>query len=125
MPGHLIVPKDIDSDQLMCSCGVIRFGRRHMAGHWYSLLPQVPDTYFAVVAGRNYSVLLLMCNIYVSDRHQVSIWDVCHLLQASNIPHLKQAGVADVRRKDHADETRASDQSQIAPPGYTGFCYDA
>lgn len=56
--------------------------------------PQVPDTYFAVIASRNYAVLLLVRKVNVSDRHQVSIWDVCHLLQASHIPHLEWAVVA-------------------------------
>lgn len=61
-----------------------------------------------------------MCKVYVSDRHQVSIWDVCHLLQASNIPHLEQAGVAIVSGNDHAEENGAEDRFQAAP-GYRGF----
>lgn len=56
--------------------------------------PQVPNAYFAVIASRNYAMLLLVRKVDVSDRHQVSIWDVCHFLQASHIPHLEWAGVA-------------------------------
>ena len=48
---------------------VIGFCFSHIAGGWYSLSPQVPDAYFAVVTRRDYAVLLLMCKVYVSDRH--------------------------------------------------------
>lgn len=53
-------------------------------------LPQIPYAHFAIVASRDYPVLLLMRKVDVSDRHQVSIRDIGCLLHASHIPNLER-----------------------------------
>lgn len=51
-------------------------------------IPQIPDAYFAVIAGRHDPVLLLMSKVDVSDRHQVCICNLANTLHAANVPNL-------------------------------------
>ena len=107
-----------DVGRLICNCG----SRSGFALSAWKVVgahsPQVPNAYFAIIAGRDYAVLLLMCKVYVSDGHQVSIWDVCHLLQASHIPHLKQSGVAVVTKNHHAEGTVLHNNARPPPLAY-------
>ena len=62
-----------------------RFAQFHNADS-----PQIPDAHFAVIASRDYPVLLLVGKVYISHWHEVGIWDVCYSFHALHIPYLTQ-----------------------------------
>ncbi len=45
-------------------------------------IPQVPDAQLAVVACRDNPIMLLVCKVNVSDRHEVRIWNAAYTLHA-------------------------------------------
>lgn len=52
-------------------------------------IPQIPYTQLAIITCRDNFVLLLMCEVNVSDRHQVSVRKLANALHAANVPDLQ------------------------------------